>query len=40
MTDEMPSRRNSLNYAVSFIREVFHPKWLANPVLIHKKNTN
>jgi hypothetical protein len=23
-----------------FIREVFHPKWLANRVLIHKKNTN
>jgi hypothetical protein len=24
----------------SFIREVFHPDWLANPVLICKKNTN
>jgi hypothetical protein len=23
-----------------FIREVFHPKWLANPVLVRKKNTN
>jgi hypothetical protein len=23
-----------------FIREVFHPEWLANPVLICKKNTN
>jgi hypothetical protein len=23
-----------------FIREVFHPEWLANPVLVHKKNTN
>jgi hypothetical protein len=23
-----------------FIREVFHPEWLANPVLIRKKNTN
>jgi hypothetical protein len=26
--------------AVGFIREVFHPKWLANPVLVRKKNTN
>jgi hypothetical protein len=24
----------------SFIREVFHPEWLANPVLVRKKNTN
>jgi hypothetical protein len=24
----------------SFIREVFHPEWLANPVLDCKKNTN
>jgi hypothetical protein len=24
----------------SFIREVFHPEWLANPVLVCKKNTN
>jgi hypothetical protein len=24
----------------SFIREVFHPEWLANPVLIRKKNSN
>jgi hypothetical protein len=23
-----------------FIREVFHPEWLANPVLVRKKNTN
>jgi hypothetical protein len=23
-----------------FIREVFHPEWLNNPVLIRKKNTN
>jgi hypothetical protein len=23
-----------------FICEVFHPEWLANPVLIRKKNTN
>jgi hypothetical protein len=23
-----------------FICEVFHPEWLANPVLAHKKNTN
>jgi hypothetical protein len=23
-----------------FIKEVFHPKWLANPVLVRKKNTN
>jgi hypothetical protein len=26
--------------AVGFIREVFHPEWLANPVLVRKKNTN
>jgi hypothetical protein len=23
-----------------FIREVFHPEWLFNPILVHKKNTN
>jgi hypothetical protein len=26
--------------AADFIREVFHPEWLANPVLVRKKNTN
>jgi hypothetical protein len=26
--------------AASFIREVFHPEWLANPVLVREKNTN
>jgi hypothetical protein len=26
--------------AASFIREVFHPVWLANPVLVRKKNLN
>jgi hypothetical protein len=26
--------------AASFIREVFHPKWLANPVLVRKENSN
>jgi hypothetical protein len=26
--------------AVGFIREVFHPEWLANPILVRKKNTN
>jgi hypothetical protein len=26
--------------AADFIRELFHPKWLANPVLVRKKNTN
>jgi hypothetical protein len=25
--------------AVSFIREILHPDWLANPVLVQKKNT-
>jgi hypothetical protein len=25
--------------AVGFIREFFHPDWLANPVLVPKKNT-
>jgi hypothetical protein len=22
----------------SFIKEVYHPDWLANPILVHKKN--
>jgi hypothetical protein len=26
--------------AAGFIREVFRPEWLANPVLVSKKNTN
>jgi hypothetical protein len=26
--------------AAAFIREVFHPEWLANPVLVRKKNSN
>jgi predicted thioredoxin/glutaredoxin len=26
--------------AAGFIREVFHPGWLTNPVLVCKKNTN
>jgi hypothetical protein len=26
--------------AASFIREIFHLEWLANPILVHKKNTN
>jgi hypothetical protein len=26
--------------AASLIGEVIHPEWLANPVLVHKKNTN
>jgi hypothetical protein len=26
--------------ATGFIREVFHPVWLANPALVRKKNTN
>jgi hypothetical protein len=25
--------------AARFIREIFHPDWLANPVLVQKKNT-
>src|SRR5579859_2223067 len=24
--------------AASFVKEVYHPKWLANPVLVKKKN--
>jgi hypothetical protein len=24
--------------AAGFIKEVYHPDWLANPVLVHKKN--
>jgi hypothetical protein len=26
--------------AAGFIREVFHPEWLANPVLVREKNSN
>jgi hypothetical protein len=26
--------------AAGFIREVFHPEWFANPVLVRKKNSN
>jgi hypothetical protein len=26
--------------ATGFIREVFHPEWLANPILVRKKNSN
>jgi hypothetical protein len=26
--------------AAGFIREVFHPEWLSNPVLVRKKNSN
>jgi hypothetical protein len=26
--------------AASFIKEVYHPEWLANPVLVLKKNNN
>jgi hypothetical protein len=26
--------------ADGFIREVFHPEWLANPILVRKKNSN
>jgi hypothetical protein len=26
--------------AAGFIREVFHPEWLANPILVRKKNSN
>jgi hypothetical protein len=26
--------------ATGFIREIFHPEWLANPVLVRKKNMN
>jgi hypothetical protein len=26
--------------AVGFIKEVYHPEWLANPVLVQKKNNN
>jgi hypothetical protein len=38
-TDGMPSRRNSPNYS-GFIREFFHPEWLANPILVCKKISN
>jgi hypothetical protein len=37
----MPTRRNLPNYSgAGFIREVFHPEWLTNPVLVRKKNSN
>jgi hypothetical protein len=26
--------------AAGFIKEVFHPEWLANPILVKKKNGN
>jgi hypothetical protein len=26
--------------AAGFIREVFHPEWIANPILVRKKNSN
>jgi hypothetical protein len=26
--------------ATGFIKEVYHPEWLANPVLVLKKNNN
>ena len=26
--------------AVGFIKEVFHPEWLANPVIVKKKGVN
>ena len=25
---------------VGFIKEVYHPEWLANPILVQKKNNN
>jgi len=38
---ERPSRKNSPSYSQQgFIKEVYHPEWLANPVLILKKNNN
>jgi hypothetical protein len=33
-------RKLAKQLAANFIREVFRPEWLANPVLICKKNTN
>jgi hypothetical protein len=39
-------RRDAINkelaklLVASFIREVFHPEWLANSILVRKKNTN
>jgi hypothetical protein len=40
MTDGTPSRGTRKLLVDDFIREVFHPEWLANPVLVCKKNTN
>jgi hypothetical protein len=40
-TDGMPSRRNSPNYSRPASSEKFSIlRWLANPVLVRKKNTN
>jgi hypothetical protein len=39
-------RRGAINkeltklLATGFVCEVFHPEWLANPILVCKKNTN
>ena len=33
-------KRTHQNIAAGFIKEVYHPEWLANPVLVLKKNNN
>jgi hypothetical protein len=41
-----PDRREAIKkelaklLAVGFIKEVYHPEWLANPVLVQKKKNN
>jgi hypothetical protein len=38
--DKMKAIRVEVNWllAAGFIKEVYHPEWLANPVLVRKKN--
>ena len=40
MLDKKEAIRVELNrlLAAGFIKEVYHPEWLANPVLVQKKN--
>jgi hypothetical protein len=35
-----PLRKNSPSYSkAGFIKEILHPEWLANPILVRKKNS-
>src|SRR6185369_796505 len=45
-TTFLPDKREAIKkelaklLAAGFIKEVYHPEWLANPVLVQKKNNN